>query len=93
MIYLQIYFTGPFWQLVKSQTHYLDQGFHIQGMLEGIEAAASCQDARRLLETSPTALQGFALPQDDQVDSVSLFDFNITLFIWLEELNGFFLIY
>ena len=68
-----IFVTGPFWQLIKSSTHYLDQGIYIQHMFTNILAAKDCTSTPEMLTKCPTALQGFGLLPSEAIDNVSVY--------------------
>ena len=55
--------TGPFWNLLKSETHYLDQYRYIQEMLSKFEEWS--QDSSILLSTAISLFPDFAVPIDD----------------------------
>ncbi|XP_033096403.1 uncharacterized protein LOC117100720 [Anneissia japonica] len=55
--------TGPFWNLLNSDTHYLDQYIYIQEMAEKFEAWSL--DSSELLTSPITIFSDFAVPVDD----------------------------
>ena len=72
-----IFITGPFWQLIKSNTHYLDQGIFIQRMFANIRGAKDYTTTPEMLNACPTALQGFGLPPSEVVDRVYVYINNL----------------
>ena len=65
-----IYVTGPFWQLVRSDTHYLDQGIHIQQMYGKMQEAKDYSSMQELLTRCPSVISTFPLHPTPVLDKV-----------------------
>ena len=65
--------TGPFWKLVRSNIHYLDQGLYIQQMFANINSAKDYESVTEMLARCPTSLNGFGLPPNEVSDRLLRF--------------------